>query len=50
MTNDLSVGLLVVLGVLAGIGTLLVVMSRLDPTSQQRPAPSHRAAKVPPRS
>ncbi|WP_374457673.1 hypothetical protein [Nocardioides sp.] len=50
MTNDLSVGLLVVLGVLAGIGTLLVVMSRLDPTSQQRPAPSHRAAKVPPGS
>ena len=50
MTNDLSVGLLVVLGVLAGIGALLVLMSRLDPTSQQRPAPAHRAVRVPPRT
>ena len=49
MTNDLSVGLLVVLGVLAGIGALLVLMSRLAPTSAPRPAPTHRAAKVPPR-
>ena len=48
MTNDLSIGLLVVLGVLAGIGALLVLMARLDPTSVQRPAPTHRAAKVPP--
>lgn len=50
MTNDFSVALLTVLGVLTGIFALLVVMSRLDPTSQQRPAPAHKATKVPPGS
>jgi hypothetical protein len=49
MTNDLSVGLLVVLGVLAGIGALLALMTMLEPGAQPRPAPAHRAAKVPPR-
>jgi hypothetical protein len=48
MTNDLSVGLLVVFGVLAGIGALLVLMTMLEP-GQTRPAPAHRAVKVPPR-
>jgi hypothetical protein len=47
MTHDLGMSLLTVLGVLAGIGALLYVMTVLDPTNA-RPAkqlPSHRAAR-----
>ncbi len=36
MANDLSVGLLTVVGVLAGLASLLVVLSALDPTSERR--------------
>ena len=43
MANSLSVGLLVVVGVLAGMATLLILMSALDPTSERRTP--HRAAR-----
>ncbi len=36
MENSLSVGLLVVIGVLAGMAALLILMSALDPTSERR--------------
>ena len=36
MANDLSVGLLTVIAVLAGMASLLVLMSALDPTNEQR--------------
>ena len=36
MSNDLSVGLLTVVGVLAGLASLLVLLSALDPTSVRR--------------
>ncbi len=36
MANDLSVGLLTVLGVLAGMASLLFLMSALDPTNEHR--------------
>lgn len=38
------VDLLTVMGVLAGIGGLLFLMSALDPTSVRRP-PSHRGTR-----
>ena len=47
MSYDLGLSLLTVLGVLAGIGALLYVMTVLDP-SNVRPAkqlPTHRAAR-----
>jgi hypothetical protein len=36
MANDLSVGLLTVVGVLAGLASLLFLLSALDPTNEQR--------------
>ena len=36
MANDLSVGLLTVIGVRVGMATLLFLMSALDPTNEQR--------------
>ena len=47
MSQDLGLSLLTVLGVLAGIGALLYVMTVLDPSSV-RPAkqlPTHRAVR-----
>lgn len=39
MTTDLSAGLLVVLGILAGIAALLFVLTHLDPTNERRDLP-----------
>ena len=39
MANDLSVGLLTVIGVLAGLVALLVLLSALDPTNERRTPP-----------
>jgi hypothetical protein len=39
MANDLTAGLLVVLGVLAGIAILLLVLTHLDPTNVRRELP-----------
>jgi len=36
MSNDLSVGLLTVAGVLAGLASLLVLLTVLDPTTVRR--------------
>ena len=36
MANDLSVGLLTVVGVLAGLASLLVLLSAMDPTNVRR--------------
>ena len=36
MTNDLSYGLLTVIGVLGGIATLLILVTALDPTNVRR--------------
>lgn len=46
LTNDLSAGLLVVLGVLAGLSGLLVTLTVLDPTTVRRPVPSQLAAST----
>ena len=47
MSQDLGVSLLTVLGVLAGIGALLYVMTVLDTTSGRsvKQLPTHRAAR-----
>ena len=37
MSNDLTVGLLTVVGVLGGLASLLVLMCALDPTNVSRP-------------
>ena len=39
MANDLSVGLLTVVGVLGGLASLLVLLSALDPTNVVRTPP-----------
>ena len=39
MANDLSVGLLTVIGVLGGLASLLVLLSALDPTNVVRTPP-----------
>ena len=39
MSNDLSVGLLTVVGVLGGLASLLVLLSALDPTNVVRTPP-----------
>ena len=47
MSNDLSVGLLTVLGVLAGMASLLFLLSVLEPsggrTASRLGPPSHKA-------
>ena len=47
MSQDLGLSLLTVLGVLAGIGALLYVMTALDPTNVRaaKQMPAHRAAR-----
>ena len=47
MSYDLGLSLLTVLGVLAGIGALLYVMTALDPTNVRtaKQLPAHRAAR-----
>jgi len=47
MSHDLGLSLLTVFGVLAGIGTLLYVMTALDPTNVRagKQLPTHRAAR-----
>jgi hypothetical protein len=47
MSHDLGLSLLTVLGVLAGIGALLYVMTVLDPTNVRtaKQLPTHRAAR-----
>jgi hypothetical protein len=47
MSHDLGLSLLTVLGVLAGIGALLYVMTVLDPTNTRtaKQLPTHRAAR-----
>ncbi|MGF9754168.1 hypothetical protein AAII07_03125 [Microvirga sp. 0TCS3.31] len=46
MSHDLGLSLLTVLGVLAGIGALLYVMTVLDPTNaRSAKLPTHRAAR-----
>lgn len=43
--SDLGMTLLTVLGVLAGVATLLYVLTVLDPTNVRAAKPSHRAAR-----
>jgi len=44
--QDLGMSLLTVLGVIAGIGALLYVMTALDPTNVRvAKAPTHRAVR-----
>jgi hypothetical protein len=43
--KDFSVALLTVLGVLAGVGVLLFLMTAVDPTNDQRKSPSHKAPR-----
>jgi hypothetical protein len=47
MSYDLGLSLLTVLGVLAGIGALLYVMTVLDPTNVRtaKQLPAHRAPR-----
>ncbi len=47
MSYDLGLSLLTVLGVLAGIGALLYVMTVLDPTNVRaaKQLPTHRGAR-----
>ena len=47
MSHDLGLSLRTVLGVLAGIGALLYVMTVLDPTNVRvaKQLPTHRAAR-----
>ena len=46
MSNDLSVGLLTVVGVLGGLASLLVLLSALDPTNVVRHAHTHRHPEI----
>lgn len=43
--NTFHLDLLTVVGVLAGIGTLLFLMSALDPTNDRRRSPSHKGTR-----
>lgn len=45
MANDISSGLLMVFGVLAGLAALLVLLTALDPQNKGRQAPSHRGPR-----
>ena len=43
--NTFNLDLLTVVGVLAGIGALLFLMSALDPTNDRRRNPSHKGTR-----
>lgn len=45
--NDFSMALLTVLGVLGGVGALLFLMTAVDPTTDPRKSPAHKARRRP---